>query len=103
MFAQKNKYEFRDLVFQCFEKIDDGKSDVEVKRWLKAHFKTEETPECYIVKGLPYGFNTNVYFHPTKIVFEQENVSSFEDLDAINRAIASAINAFKMFGYLQGQ
>ena len=63
MFAQKNKYEFRDLVFQCFEKIDDGKSDVEVKRWLKAHFKTEETPECYIVKGLPYGFNTNVYFH----------------------------------------
>jgi len=100
MFAQKNKYEFRDLVFQCFEKIDDGKSDVEVKRWLKAHFKTEETPECYIVKGLPYGFNTNVYFHPTKIVFEQENVSSFEDLDAINRAIASAINAFKMFGYL---
>lgn len=100
MFAQKNKYEFRDLVFQCFEKIDDGKSDVEVKRWLKAHFKIEETPECYIVKGLPYGFDTKVYFHPTKIVFEQENVGSFENLDKINRAITSAINAFKMFGYL---
>lgn len=100
MFAQKNKYEFRDLIFQCFEKIDDGKSDVEVKKWLKAHFKIEETSECYIVKGLPYGFDTKVYFHPTKIVFEQENVGSFEDLDKINRAITSAINAFKMFGYL---
>ena len=101
LFAQKGKYEFRDLVFQCFEKIDDGKSDKEVKAWLKANFDVEESPECCVVKGLPKGFNTSVYFYSTQVVFEQEKIETFDDLDVINQAVASAIDAFKMFGYLK--
>ena len=100
VFAQKSKYEYRDLVFQVFEQIDNEKSNLEVIASLKRKFTVVEEDSCVLVKGLPAGFDTRIYFLKTKVVFEQKNVETTADLDMINSAITSVVDMLNRFGYI---
>lgn len=100
VFAQKSKYEFRDLVFQVFEQIDNEKSNLEVIASLKRKFTIVEEDSCVLVKGLPVGFDTRIYFFKTKVVFEQKNVETTTDLGRISSAITSLVDVLNRFGYI---
>lgn len=103
--SAQSKPEFKDLVFSCFEKLDDGYSTEQVIDHLKTEFNAVElnaennSYRAYKVELPSERLYTRVLIMSGRIGFEIPT-HEIEDIGTIGRYFDATVNLFKSNGYL---